>query len=809
MQKKMNYYYNTREDDNYPYEISSSKRNKENEEEDDNFIYENPYQKYLMEKSNKMMNCLDMNTSQEEIDSKEDIIQTKNEEKKTRLSRGKFRFVNTHADKEEKKNKKDKKDKINYENQNNSNPNPNKITNNICIIINKPEVKDNVNKNSNNDIQYINTFGNQNKNKSSNKKSHKSDKDMQINQHKKNNSYISNRKNNKNKEIDPDEEIEHYNYSYIDTEPNMKKKITLHKKLNQKKQKLRDLEQSIQNKEISLKEKKSKVDIKERESKKHIRSTTFNDDKKIIYKKRNDKEESFDYESVDNRTTRRKKIPNLKNNNKKNNPIDNISMNSEDKIFNDIPMIKIEKNKYYVEEENLNKTLSMSPDVSRDKYNISFNKSIEKKRKLLGIPLYKNGYQNYNQNNTYKNKKQNNRVEMYKKRQEEILSNYEKKNEINKISRENLKNNKKTKTPIRITYNDNYNKTRNYNTYHDINEIKNHKKGNTEDITKNMNVNHSYIISQKPYIKNKNKHKRNSKSQNEIEIYTKKHNTQNNNYLNQKKAQGENYLRNKIKVYKQKEKPKEDKNIKVKDNRKSKEIIRYKAIPSKNENNKEKKIYQNNTYYSKIISKMMNYKENVSQKHTSNKETKNNSDKNTSNSKKNKFSNINNYNDISPFRSKVIYSSPKHNEIITIQDNENGKTIRIVKKRHKSPKKFDLLEKIHKYQNITHNKIPENKKPEKEEIKIEKKEYKNNNVLPSRGISALRRINQRIENYKKRIPTRRRRKTKNKNQQYKSLSHLKKFGRHNFGRVKQSKSIKTLPDINKKAYQNFDFIDDL
>ena len=103
MQKKMNYYYNTREDDNYPYEISSSKRNKENEEEEDNFIYENPYQKYLMEKSNKMMNCLDMNTSQEEIDSKEDIIQTKNEEKKTRLSRGKFRFVNTHADKEEKK----------------------------------------------------------------------------------------------------------------------------------------------------------------------------------------------------------------------------------------------------------------------------------------------------------------------------------------------------------------------------------------------------------------------------------------------------------------------------------------------------------------------------------------------------------------------------------------------------------------------------------------------------------------------------------------------------------------------------------
>ena len=116
-------------------------------------------------------------------------------------------------------------------------------------------------------------------------------------------------------------------------------------------------------------------------------------------------------------------------------------------------------NKYF-EEENVYKTVSMSPDISRDKYNISFNKSIEQKRRLLGIPLYKNEFQKYNKNEMNKNKN-NNRVEMYKKRQEEILNNYEKKNIINQKSRELLKKNKKTKTPIRISYNDNYNKTRN------------------------------------------------------------------------------------------------------------------------------------------------------------------------------------------------------------------------------------------------------------------------------------------------------------------------------------------------------------
>ena len=791
MEKKMNNYYNTKKDENYSYEKLSSKNNQENsEEKDDNFIYENPYQKYLIEKYNKRENCLEMNSSQEEINSKEDIIKIKNEDEIMRSSRGKFRFINAQAS------EKDKIEKI--ENLESQNISPNKITNNICIIINKSQDKaiDNSENNINN-IEYINTFDKEFKNKNSNKK--------ELNQHKKNNS----NKKNKKSEIEPQEEIDNYNYSYIDTEPNEKNKITLHKKLKQKKQKLKDLEQTIQNKKKSLKEKKSKIDMKQ--NKKHVRSTTFDSGKKNVFIKRNDKDESIIYESLDNKSSRKKKILNLKNNNKSNkNNNENKSINSEDKIFKDIPMIKIEKNKYF-EEENVYKTVSMSPDISRDKYNISFNKSIEQKRRLLGIPLYKNEFQKYNKNNINKNKK-NNRVEIYKKRQEEILNNYEKKNAINRKSRENLKNNKKSKTPIRITYNDNYNNKRNSNanTYLDINDNKSHKKGNTDEKQKNMNVNHLYIISQKPYIKNKNK--RNTKSQNEIEVYDKKNKTQNSTNINNK-DQAHNYLKKKIKVYKQKEKSKENKKTKIKnneDNRYGKELIEYKLVPGKNEIPKEKKVYENNTYYSKIISKMLNFNESESQKNTSNKETKNNSDnKNTSSTKKRNNLNTNNYKDVSPFTSKIIFSSPKQNEIMTIQNNEDGKTMRIVKKRHKSPKKSGQFQNNQLYQNQNQFKILENNKPEKENIKKEKKEYKNNVVLPGRGISALRRINQKIENYKNRVPSRKRRRTKNKNQQYKSLSHLKKIGKHPFGRVKQSKSIKTLPDINKDSYHNFDFIDDI
>ena len=798
MQKKMNYYY---------YNSNESKNNPENraDYQDDIKFYENPYQKYLMQKNiAKLIPQPDINSSQEEINSKEDIIQTRNEEyENMNNSGGKYRFVNPYSNLEEKlKNKDDfSSNKMNYSSRymsSNEKSDNSKITNNICIIINKPEV-DERNANKSQNIDYLNPFNNEdeeNKNLNHN-----------FDAYKKNNSYVTNSKHKKNIQIPSIDELNNYSYSYMETEPNKKgKKITLHKKLNQKKQKLKDLEKTIQNKRIAIKDKRTKVDKKEN---KHIRSTTF--DRGNLVKGESiatDKE----YYSV-----KKRKIPNLKNKNKNkknnfnnNNNIENKSINSEDKIFNDIPMIKIQKNSRFDDEENAYKT--MSPDISREKY----NKSIEKKRKLLGIPVYKNEFQNYQNKG---NKKNMDKLTIYKKRQDEILKNYEKKNIINQKSRENLKSkaNNKTKNQTKISNNDknrknNYGRNNNLDNY--INKSKNMKKSDNE-----IEGSNSYVIKNPD---TKNSPKRNSNSQPDIA-----------NLIN--KEEGNNYFRNKIKVYKQKERPKENienKNLKTKgiNNKKSKDLMEIKYIPSKNENQKEKKIYENNTYYSKLINKLFNYSDN-SQKNSSNNQTsKNNSDNksfnNLSNNSKNQNKrnnnlNINNYSDVSPFTTKIIYSSPKSNEIRTIQNNEDGKTLRIIKKRHKSPKKISnppqnnsIIKRVIRKKEKEENKVEENKNNREENKKEEKKkeikkEYKNNITVPSRGISALRRINQKIENYKKRIPSKKKRRPKNQNQQYKSLSQLKKIGKHPFGRVKQSKSIKTLPDVNKGPYHNFDFIDDI
>ena len=493
--------------------------------------------------------------------------------------------------------------------------------------------------------------------------------------------------------------------------------------------------------------------------------------------------------------------------------MENKSINSEDKIFNEI---KIKKNRRFDVDDDENAYKTMSPDVSRDKYNISFNKSIEKKRKILGIPVYKNGFQNYP---NIGNKKNIDKLTMYKKRQDEILKNYEKKNIINQKSRENLKNkaNNKAKNQIQISNNgknrkNNYGRNNNLDNY--INKSKYMKKSYNE-----IEASNSYIIKSPD---TKNSHKRNNNSQTDII-----------NFIN--KEQGNYYFRNKIKAYKQKERSKdniENKNLITKEinNKRNKDLIEIKYIPSKDEYQKEKKIYENNTYYSKLLNKLFNYSDN-SQINSSNKQTsKNNSDNKSFNNlsnnpknqnKRNNNLSINNYSDVSPFTTKIIYSSPKSNEIRTIQNNEDGKTLRIIKKRHKSPKKISdppqnnsIIKRVIKKKEKEENKVEENKnnkEENKKEDKINKikKEYKNNIIVPSRGISALRRINQKIENYKKRIPSKKKRRPKNKNQQYKSLSQLKKIGKHPFGRVKQSKSIKTLPDVNKGLYQNFDFIDDI
>ena len=309
MEKKMNYFYNSQDNSDYPYDISSSKNYSSNIEENqnENNIYENPYQKYLMQNNPKMARDFDLNSSQEEINTKEEIIETKNDEGNMNSGSGKFRFVNTKAGKE------DKIDKINFSKQNNykNNDNSNKITNNICIIINKPEVRDIDNtKNENNEL--LNTFGketkiknNRIKNNQNINKNKNNNNNIKFNQHKKNNSYISNNKNKKNIPLEPPEEFENYNYSYIETEPNENgRKITMHKKLRQKEKKLKDLEKNIQNKKISLKDKKN---LAEKKEKKHARSTTFDNGEKNYRKKNDLKEENISNESSNKKYIKKKK----------------------------------------------------------------------------------------------------------------------------------------------------------------------------------------------------------------------------------------------------------------------------------------------------------------------------------------------------------------------------------------------------------------------------------------------------------------------------------------------------------------------
>jgi hypothetical protein len=162
------------------------------------------------------------------------------------------------------------------------------------------------------------------------------------------------------------------------------------------------------------------------------------------------------------------------------------------------------------------------------------------------------------------------------------------------------------------------------------------------------------------------------------------------------------------------------------------------------------------------------------------------------------------------YKEKAVFSPPKSDEIMTVENNVRGKTIHIIKKRNKSPQfnqSFQQSSPETKKQNT--NIESKNQDNEKEQIKVEKKEYKNNFREPGRGISALRRINQKIENYKKKINIRERRQNKPKNPHFKSSSQLKQnFGKNVFLKVKQNKSINNLPNVNRD-FQNFTFIDNI
>ena len=818
----MNYYYNQNNSD-YPFE-PTPKRVSPNLK-----MYQSQNNKYLNKKPQNFDYPSDLNSSPEESNIDIHPNKTQNE---IHNSRG-VRFVATEEDQD----KKDKNEKVNYKKPDKDEDKNNKITNNICIIINKPKLKDRKN-NQNENIDYLNTFGNEENGKSNNNHaSFKNNKYLngKVNGHKKCNSHFSNPK---RKESYPIDSLDEYdNYSYMDTElNNANKKATLNKTLNQKKRILKDLEQKIQSKKNMLKNKKSLLNQNK------LSRSVILDSKDNLHKNTKNTKDS-DYYSV---KTKRKKPSNKINMN------DNISFSSEDRVFHDIPMIKIQKQKYNDDEKSINKTLY--PDENHNRINMSFNKSIERKRKLLGIPLNKNGFQKIQYFNTsYKTEDISNMdyVSTYKKRQDEMIKNYEKKNMINQRSREMIKNknSNKPKNPIRITYNDYYNNAMNLKNHFDNNNNsyinKNYNQKLSDDKkhnNKKLNLsNNSYLIKKPGY---KNQKKRFSKSQVEIDNLTNKNKTQ--SYIIDKKG-NKNYKKKKIKEKKFKVKEKQNKknNLFTNDNyRNTQDIIQFNPLSNKNEDSNRKKIYQNNSYYSKILSKLFNFSDDNYNKSTKNSsdikninysrqyETNRNSYKNDSktiNSKKNIF--INNYSYISPYKSKLIIVSPRNNPIMTIKKEDNEKILHIVQKRNKSPFIIIPEQKYSNQQNIGKRIVVQRPGREKRKImeketekemekgvekekhvikkKIGKKEYKNNVQGPSRGISALRRINQRIENYKKKIPIRKRRKTKNKNHQVKSLSQLKKIRKHSFGRVKPSKSIKTLPDMNKNALHDFDFIEDI
>ena len=854
--------YNPEENSNFPYNLSQSNQNQNNFDniEKINNSIDGNYNKYTENKNQKMQYTLDIESSREEINSREEIIQTKDEEEIEHLGTGKFRFLNNINEQEDNKKEKELNDKkqdyiVNnltekqINNSDNKNDNSNKITNNICIIINKPEMntKDMEEENKKSIIfEYLNTFGNGEEENNVNNKKLRYTKSQKVNKKNKRPLFvkIKNKKNSykenlkyKNDQLLKNNNSLYHNYLNSEREDNNdENKQTLHKVLSQKQKKLKDLQKNIENKEIALKDKKSQIDKLEN---KHTRSITLGEEKHFI-KNNNEfkigdliKSDDSDYSIIEKNKMRNKNNYYKFN---KNSFTVNKSLNSEDKYFKDIPMTNIQTNKYNYLEQQIFRT--MSPET--DKYNISFNKSIEEKRKMLGIPLKKNDYEKMNKkieddlNENEENLKQNQLV--YRKKQDEIIKIYESRNKTNKESKENGKNlNKnvhksyngksksKPKNPIRILYKDNSKPIYSHNNYeHNIthnyfNEIKSNSNLNIELRNKNIHYNNSYIIKRKDLEKTK---KHYSNSQNDIFSYKKTKKIKTNN------EKDNNLIKKKINIYKEAQ----NKDI-YKKNKDQNDLRCFSRQSDNNNNQKEKKIYENKSYYSKLLSKILNIK-NKGYSHNKKESIKTYTNNTINNINTNKnYININNIsnllsnntndneynintnypkNEPQPYKTKAVFSPANNDEIMTVENEVKGKTIHIIKKRNRSPQINQSYQKSSpetKKQNI----IIESKKQdnENEQIKVEKKEYKNNLKGPGRGISALRRINQKIENYKKRINTRKRRQTKSKNPKFKSSSQLKqKFGKHVFLKVKQNKSINNLPNVNKD-FQNFGFIDNI
>ena len=146
----MDYYYNQNNSD-YPYDEPMQINQPKNMK-----IYQNEKNQYLNTINPKIEYPLDLSSSQEEINSKEDIIQSKLTNEIQSVATGRFRYMNTEGEQEKEKETINDTQQDNNEDDNNKS---NKITNNICIIINKPELKD-TKKDKKVNIDYLDTFGN-------------------------------------------------------------------------------------------------------------------------------------------------------------------------------------------------------------------------------------------------------------------------------------------------------------------------------------------------------------------------------------------------------------------------------------------------------------------------------------------------------------------------------------------------------------------------------------------------------------------------------------------------------------------------
>ena len=203
----MDYYYYNPDNIDLNKEISKSNNYQNNLDiiqNDDNMknLIGEHFKKYLINKSPKIQYKLEIDSSKEGINSKEDVIKTNNDGEIQHLGTGRFRFIANQSEQNNiNKNEKEKElnnDKNNIteqkeikefqgNNKNNDKPNQSsKITNNICIIINKPEVKENhideEDNNKNISFEYLNTFGNEEEeNKdNSNKNDKKIDKNLKY-----------------------------------------------------------------------------------------------------------------------------------------------------------------------------------------------------------------------------------------------------------------------------------------------------------------------------------------------------------------------------------------------------------------------------------------------------------------------------------------------------------------------------------------------------------------------------------------------------------------------------------------------------